>query len=288
MMFSDKKKPIILGTEIYSRLGFEDTDLENVLCAGLKENFLGVDSAECYGNGFSEKVIGNFSSSTPSNFIVSTKFGHVNALGTTRESFSVLSVENQLKSSLQNLQRDCIDIYYFHSGSNDQFFQPDLWDFLQLQKSLGAVKNLGLSLKHDLVKNEDHSQIDRAIDYDISVVQTVLNPLHSQSLNYVIQAARSNGMTVIGRMPLSKGLILKMSVEDLEKLIPSSPQIKDKIIKYWEKFSLEEKTLLNAMKIGLTLHWCLQRVDAVVLAHHSIQQLIMNSKIIEAILTEED
>ena len=287
MIFSEKKKPIIIGTEIYSRLALKDTDLENALDAGFKENFLGVDSAECYGNGFSEKVIGDSSLNKPSDFIVSTKFGHVDSLGTTQESFSVLSVENQLKSSLRNLQRNYIDIYYFHSGSNDQFLQADLWDFLQSQKSAGAIKNLGLSLKHELVKNHDHSQIDKASDYDISVIQTVLNPLHCHSLNYVIGAARSSGMTVVGRMPLSKGLIPKMSIEDLEKLIIPNPQIKQRVVNYWEEFNLDEKNLVNAIKIGLTLHWCLQRVDAVVMAHHSIQQLKMNSRIIDAIFSED-
>lgn len=288
MIFSERKKPIIIGTEIYSRLALSEIDIEDALNTGLKENFLGVDSAECYGNGYSEREIGNFLSNTPSNFILSTKFGHVNLLGVMQESFSVLSVENQLKISLQNLQVDSIDIYYFHSGSNDQFLQPDLWEFLQMQKSLGVIKNLGLSLKHELVKNQDHTQIDKALDYDISVLQTVLNPIHCHSLNYVIEAARSNGLTVVGRMPLSKGLIPKMSLEDLEKLITPNPHIKELITKYWAKFNLGEETLVNAIKIGLTLDWCLQRVDAVVMAHNSIQQLKMNSKIVDAILAEDN
>ena len=79
-----------------------------------------------------------------------------------------------------------------------------------------------------------------------------------------------------------------MSLEELEKLITPNPQIKEVITKYWEKFKLEEKTLVNAIKIGLTLHWCLQRVDAVVMAHNSIQQLKMNSRIVEAILAQDN
>jgi aryl-alcohol dehydrogenase-like predicted oxidoreductase len=284
MLFPNKQKPIIIGTEIYSRFALNELDLENALDSGFKDNFLGVDSAECYGDGSSEKAIGSFSSKEHPNFIVSTKFGHVNSHGTTQESFSVQSVEQQLKSSLQNLQRNCIDIYYFHSGSNEHFLQPDLWNFLQLQKSMGAIKDLGLSLKHELVKNQDYIQIDKASAYDISVLQTVLNPLHRHSLDYVIQAARSHGMTVVGRMPLAKGLIPKMSLEDLEEIISPSAEVKELITNYWKKFNLGEKSLVDAIKIGLALHWCLQKVDAVVLAHHSLEQLKMNSRVLDAIL----
>jgi aryl-alcohol dehydrogenase-like predicted oxidoreductase len=288
MEFLNSKKPIIIGTEIYSRDTLNQIDLENALDFACKENFLGVDTAECYGSEFSEKVIGSSYSKNEPNFIVSTKFGHINLQGTLQESFSIQSVEMQLESSLQNIQRESIDIYYFHSGSNEQFFQPDLWEFLQHQKSLGVIKSLGLSLKHDLVKNRDHSQVDKASEYDISVLQTVLNPLHRHSLDYVIQAARSHGMTVVGRMPLAKGLIPKMSLEDLEEIIGPSTQVKELITDYWHKFDLCEKSLLDAIKVGLALHWCLQKVDAVVLAHHSVEQLAMNSRVIDAMLFSGD
>jgi aryl-alcohol dehydrogenase-like predicted oxidoreductase len=287
-MFASNKKPIFIGTEIYSRFALNKTDLENALVSGLKDNFLGVDSAECYGAGFSEKVIGDFFSNEQSNFLIATKFGHVQKQNTLQDSFTVDSVERQLKSSLQNLQRNSIDIYYFHSGSNEHFLQPDMWNFLQHQKSMGVIKNLGLSLKHDLVKNRDYIQINKASGYEISVVQTVLNPLHQHSLDYVIQAARSSGITVVGRMPLAKGLIPKMSLEDLEEIIMPNPHVKDLITNYWHKFNLGDKSLVDAIKIGLTLNWCLQKVDAVVMAHNSAEQLKMNSRVFEAILFAED
>jgi aryl-alcohol dehydrogenase-like predicted oxidoreductase len=158
-----------------------------------------------------------------------------------------------------------------------------MWDYLQFQKTRGVIKNLGLSLKHELVKNRDNVQIKQASKFGISVVQTVFNPLNQQSLEYVIHSARTEGLKIIGRMPLSKGLIPKMSIEDLEQIISPDSEVKELITEYWNKCKFGKNSLPVAVKIGLTLNWCLKQVDAVVLAHSSIDQLVMNSRVIEAI-----
>jgi aryl-alcohol dehydrogenase-like predicted oxidoreductase len=163
-----------------------------------------------------------------------------------------------------------------------------LWDYLQEQKDKGVVKNLGLSIKHDLVKNQDNMQIDLASSYGITAIQTVLNPLHQHSLDYVVSAARKNGMTVVGRMPLSKGLIPKLSLDEIEDILEPDLKTKASISTYWEKHNLDTRSMTNAVKIGLTLKWCLEKVDAVVMAHHSLEQLEMNLKILEAIYFPTD
>ena len=78
MDFIQKRKPIFLGTEIYSRLAQSDLGIAKALQMGTRENFLGVDAAECYGDGSIEKAIGDFLHSSNDNFKVCTKFGHVN------------------------------------------------------------------------------------------------------------------------------------------------------------------------------------------------------------------
>ena len=279
-----------MGTEIYSRVNTNQREFDKVLDSALGGSFLGVDTAECYGNGFSEKSIGQYLSheTVKKNFMVCTKFGHVESAGQLTDSFSLPSVQLQLKASLRNLKLKAIDVYYFHSGSNDQFAQNNLWDYLQEQKDKGVVKNLGLSIKHDLVKNQDNMQIDLASSYGITAIQTVLNPLHQHSLDYVVSAARKNGMTVVGRMPLSKGLIPKLSLDEIEDILEPDLKTKASISTYWEKHNLDTRSMTNAVKIGLTLKWCLEKVDAVVMAHHSLEQLEMNLKILEAIYFPTD
>jgi aryl-alcohol dehydrogenase-like predicted oxidoreductase len=285
-LFPAGKKPIIIGTEIYSRLLSNSDDVGTALSLGAELNFLGVDSAECYGE--MESVIGSFSKSWSHDFILSTKFGHYKSASGLEDSFSLKSVTNQLEASLENLQRDHIDIYYFHSGSNDQFLQPELWDFLKSKRETGVIRHIGLSLQHELVKNKDYVQVNRAHKYGVSVLQTVLNPLHKHSLDYVIEAAKNDGMAVVGRMPLSKGLIPKLSMEQLESLIGPNAKLKERIARHWREHDLDEIDLIVAIKIGLALSWCLRSVDAVVLAHSSLHQLRMIASVAEAIAPREE
>ena len=274
------RKPIIMGTEIYSRANNEKNEFEEVLKAGVSNNILGLDTAMSYGGGDVEKLVGEFSNYIDRDFLVCTKFGN-SQFG--KNSFDLNSVKTQLKTSVRNLNRSSIDIYYFHSGSNEEFLQDNLWEFLQFQKDTGVINNLGLSLMHNLVKVNDLIQIKNASRYGISVLQTVLNPLHQHSLQNVIGIARESGMFVVGRMPLSKGLIPKISLDELEQIIKVDGFVKKSIVKYWTDHNLPEVNLSIAIKIGLTLKWCLEHVDSVVMAHSSKAQMLMNLNIIDAI-----
>ena len=76
-------------------------------------------------------------------------------------------VEVQLTSSLKNLGTDYIDIYYFHSGENKEFFYEKIWEYLNSEVNNGKIKKLGLSLKHDLVKINDLDQLKSCKKFNI-------------------------------------------------------------------------------------------------------------------------
>jgi aryl-alcohol dehydrogenase-like predicted oxidoreductase len=274
------KKPIIIGTEIYSRIPNPENEIKEMmrLCSGA--NILGFDTAPSYGDGYIEKFIGNSLTLAKFDAIVCTKFGqsenHHNKL-------DLSLVKKQLKESLYNLKRNSIDIYFFHSGTNRDFLQEAIWNHLYSEKERGVIRSLGLSLKHDLVKKNDLIQLSSAKKFGITVLQTVLNPLHQHSLERVIQNARNLDMFIVGRMPLSKGSILELELPEIEKLINYNSEVKQLVVDYWTSRSLPEATKESAIKIGLTLQWCLTHVDAVVLAHRNKDQLLMNFHVMNAI-----
>ena len=91
--------------------------------------------------------------------IIATKFGHAYKKKHKNDSYDLKSVKLQLENSLRALKRDYIDIYYFHAGNNEQFFNDDLWEFLNREVKKGKIRYLGLSLKHDLVLKKNYKQI---------------------------------------------------------------------------------------------------------------------------------
>jgi myo-inositol catabolism protein IolS len=94
-----------------------------------------IDTAECYGHHLSEKFIGSYlKKQNREDWIVATKFGHHFHESFTRTNhWSAGEVVKQLDDSLKALQTDYVDIYQFHSGSDEVFQNEELWTVLDKQ-----------------------------------------------------------------------------------------------------------------------------------------------------------
>jgi len=80
-------------------------------------------------------------------WIIATKFGHrFHRNFEQTDHWSLQEVMEQLEASLQALRTDYIDIYQFHSGSDEVFDQPELWEGLNKQVEAGKLRDLGISI----------------------------------------------------------------------------------------------------------------------------------------------
>src|ERR1039457_5658496 len=78
-----------------------------------------IDTAECYGDHLSERLIGDYLSRRDrSRWVIATKFGHhFNKFLDRTDDFSPGAVGQQLQESLRALRIEAIDLYQFHSGA---------------------------------------------------------------------------------------------------------------------------------------------------------------------------
>ena len=204
--------PLVIGTEVYSGswgITYTAREVSEILDFALLNGVNEIDTAAAYGeNHFVEKLIGNAIAGMRRNFVIATKFRQNlagNLAGTSI--VKLIDIQRNLSDSLDSLRTDYIDIYYFHSGNDEEFFQDDIWKFLGEMKRQGVVRRLGLSLKHELVKSESYRQLKAAQNYEISVIQTVLNMYSQESLRFVVPFCKSHNLALYGRMPLAKGLL---------------------------------------------------------------------------------
>ena len=189
-----------------------------------------------------------------------TKFGHQVENGSCAGDFQVGLVEEQLHRSLDRLKTDHIDLYYFHSGGNNEFCNDALWSMLHRKKDAGMIGKLGLSIKHALVMEKDYVQLHRAQEYSIEVIQTVLNMYSRQSLEHVVPMCRSANMAVLGRMPLAKGLLTgkynshhKFDVGDQRA---ATPQLNQKITATFPEVTAERLRNRGARSAFFLLRSC--------------------------------
>ena len=76
------------------------------------------DNADVYGNGKAEQMLARVLAKLglkTEDFIIATKTGHFP--GTAAHAYEPLHIRHQCEQSLKNLDRDYIDIYYFHHGN---------------------------------------------------------------------------------------------------------------------------------------------------------------------------
>jgi len=164
-----------------------------------------IDTAECYGDHVSERLIGDYlARHERSRWLVATKFGHhFNSFMNRTDQFTPDHVREQLEASLRALRVDTIDLYQFHSGSDDLFRNEKLWAMLAEQKRAGKVRHLGISI---LGKGSE-PQAREALSSGAEVVQVVYNRLDRRPEQMYFPHAERDRLGVLGRVPLASGLL---------------------------------------------------------------------------------
>jgi aryl-alcohol dehydrogenase-like predicted oxidoreductase len=163
-----------------------------------------IDTAECYGDHASERLVGAAIRRDRGRWIVATKFGHhFHGFMDRTTVYDPDDVRKQLEASLAALQTDYIDLYQFHSGNNDMFQTPGLWEMLREQVRSGKVRHLGISVS----PNTNLFQVDRATEVGAEAVQVVYNRLDRNPEQGLLQSCQRQDLGVLARVPLASGLL---------------------------------------------------------------------------------
>jgi aryl-alcohol dehydrogenase-like predicted oxidoreductase len=164
-----------------------------------------IDTAECYGNHLSESLIGDYlKRHDRGRWIVATKFGHhFNKFMDRTDQFSVDSVRLQLEASLRSLHVETIDLYQFHSGSDAEFQNQELWSMLTEQKRAGKIRHLGVSI---LGKGSEF-QAREARRMGAEALQVIYNRLDRRPEQIYFPHAQRDNLGILARVPLASGLL---------------------------------------------------------------------------------
>jgi len=164
-----------------------------------------IDTAECYGDHLSERLIGDYlSRHDRAQWIVATKFGHqFNRFLDRTEDFSAAGVRQQLEASLRVLRVETIDLYQFHSGSDKQLLNEGLWAMLAEQKRAGKIRHLGISI---LGKGSE-PQAREAQRLGVEVLQVIYNRLDRRPEELYFPHARRQNLGILARVPLASGFL---------------------------------------------------------------------------------
>lgn len=184
--------------------GHDDSQATDALIAAYRAGITHWDTADAYGDGHSEELIGEVWDRVPRNEIfLATKFGYI--YGPSNHPYDPKFMREQAERSLQNMKTDVLDLYYFHHcdfGPKDQYFDGAL-DVMHRLRDEGKVRFIGLS-------DWDGSRLMRFIDrVDPDVVQPYRNLVDDDYESSGLKAwvdAHDTGVAFFS--PLKHGLLL--------------------------------------------------------------------------------
>ena len=158
------------------------------------------DTADVYGDGRSERLVGALAKSKKQRLIIATKAGrrldpHV------AQGYTVENITAFVERSLKNLGVDCIDLLQLHCPPTPVYDDAALFDGLNRLIKDGKVSKLGVSV-------EKVSEAQKAIGYDnVCTVQIIFNMFRFKPADEFFAQAKENNIGIIARVPLASGVL---------------------------------------------------------------------------------
>lgn len=185
-------------------MDFDQAGVDAIFDAARETGINLIDTAECYGDHLSERFIGEAIRRDRDQWIVATKFGHHFHGAFSRDAACTPGdVLRQLEDSLRALQTDYIDLYQFHSGDDELFQTPGLWEALASEVDRGRIRHLGISIG----SNRNVFQTERAPSVRAEAIQVIYNRLQQEPEAEVFPACQRLGLGVLARVPLASGFL---------------------------------------------------------------------------------
>ncbi len=163
------------------------------------------DNADVYGNGRAERLLADSLQGKDKTLIIASKVGWF--AGTAKHAYEPTNIRHQCEQSLKNLNRDVIDIYYFHHGDfgkGDTYLADAVEEMYRL-KAEGKIRAIGLSC----YSQKDFKRLMPTIKPDVVQSWAHMMDYHFVTKNSeLMQLCDRYGATFVGFQPFNQGILL--------------------------------------------------------------------------------
>jgi aryl-alcohol dehydrogenase-like predicted oxidoreductase len=176
-----------------------EDDALKVLGAAADAGVTFLDTADVYGDGRSETLVGRFLTGRPG-LTVATKMGR-RLEEQTPEGYSRANFRAWNDRSRANLGVDTIDLVQLHCPPTEAYSRDEIFDALDELVAEERIAAYGVSVE---TVAEALTAIARP---GTASVQIILNAFRQKPLEQVLPAAAEAGVAIIARVPLASGLL---------------------------------------------------------------------------------
>jgi aryl-alcohol dehydrogenase-like predicted oxidoreductase len=178
-----------------------EADAMATLHAAVDAGVTFLDTADVYGDGRSEQLVGRLLRERPdAGLTVATKMGR-RADPHVPEAFTGEAMRAWNDRSRRNLGVDSLDLVQLHCPPTPVYSSEAVFDTLDAMVDEGRMKAYGVSVE---TCEEALTSIARP---NVASVQIILNAFRRKPLDLVLPAAAAAGVAIIARVPLASGLL---------------------------------------------------------------------------------
>ena len=181
------------GDEIEKKKAFE------ILHEAVDNGVTFFDTADVYGDGRSEQLIGEFLKNSKADIKVATKFGR--GSNVFPDHYSEKSLIESVNASCKRLGVDTLDLIQLHCIPLEELKRGDIFEWLRKLKKEGKIKHFGAS-----VESVEQGLICLEQD-ELQSLQVIYNIFRQKLTDELLPQAKEKGVGIIVRLPLASGLL---------------------------------------------------------------------------------
>ncbi len=186
----------------------EDTESLQAITTAIDLGCTFFDTADVYGHGHSEEILGKALKGRRHDVVIATKGGSDFYHIPPRLNFTEAHLIYAVEQSLKRLGTDYIDLFQLHNPPFSVIETGRVFDPLEKLKLQGKIRYYGISI-HDPQEGLLAMKVGRP-----SAIQVVYNYLHQDAAEELFPKALADGVAIIAREPLANGFLTGKYTKD--------------------------------------------------------------------------
>lgn len=157
------------------------------------------DTADVYGDGRSETLIGEFLKTSSHDVKIATKFGR--GANVFPNNYTEAALRSSVENALKRLNVDCIELLQLHCIPTEVLTNGVIFDWLRALKQEGKIASFGASV-------ESVTQGIICLEQkELQSLQVIFNIFRQKLVTELLPQASKKGVGIIVRLPLASGLL---------------------------------------------------------------------------------
>lgn len=177
-----------------------ESESRRALEAAVDQGINFFDTADVYGDGISERLVGDLVRSSRTPLHVATKAGR-RLSPHTADGYNKKNLSAFVERSLANLKMDAVDLLQLHCPPPEVYGRPEVFGALDELKTEGKIRHYGVSVEtvEEALNSLSHPGVES--------IQIIFNMFRMRPAELLFEKARARQVGIIARVPLASGML---------------------------------------------------------------------------------